>query len=367
MKKGLTCKIFLVIIILELSLSGVYGMVQEDEISKKPEKAIFPYALYATETGFLIGLLGSINLYEFIKEDDKYMMIGSISITQKKQIEFNLNQNYIMIDKGIQIGLDLGYKYWPDEFFEIGIDSAKDTKEDYISKVFEMGLNPQKRVLNNWSLGGIYHYGNYRLETDESAPLLNSGLILGSRGGSLSGIGFSISKDKRNSSFFTTDGEYYEMKAIFYENEFSSDYLYSLYSLDARKYYPVSDNSSIAFQFFSGYTTSGVPFQQMFKLGSFLRAYPRNRYIDRSVTIGRGEYRTFPWNGKWTKRIGVVIFSESGTVLNDFEDWRWDRQKLSLGGGFRYRLIEGEGLVLRFDAGFAEKGVNIMFLASEAF
>ena len=139
--------------------------------------------------------------------------------------------------------------------------------------------------------------------------------------------GISLSYDQRKSYFFTTEGRYFEIRAIFYKKMLGSDYGFSLYTIDYRRYYQLSNKRSVGWQLFSGYKTAEVPFQQMFQLGDFLRAFDSSRYIDRVITILRSEYRYFPWEGKLTRRIGLVCFAESGTVFAELEDWRWDKQR----------------------------------------
>jgi len=213
----------------------------------------------------------------------------------------------------------------------------------------------------------LFNYASYALELNEDTLLLSDGTIKGSKGGQLIGFGFTIARDNRNSHFFTTAGEFYELRTVYYDKKLSSDFNFKEYSLDLRRYYSLSEKQSISFQYYSGIQTTGVPFQKMFQLGDFLRAYQTSRYLDRCITTLRSEYRIFPWDNKRKKRIGFVLFTEAGTVLDKFKDWRWDKKKFSYGVGTRFRLIEGEGMLLRFDFGVSKESINILFVAMEAF
>lgn len=96
-----------------------------DERSDKTEKALSPYALYTPETGFSLGLLGIINTHNLWQAEDNARIVSSIQYTQKRQMILNLNPEYKTGEKEFQTDLNIGYKYWPDQFYGIGIDSQE--------------------------------------------------------------------------------------------------------------------------------------------------------------------------------------------------------------------------------------------------
>lgn len=115
------------------------------------------------------------------------------------------------------------------------------------------------------------------------------------------------------------------------------------------------------------------PFLEGAKLGGFyrMRAYPNNRFNDRSVIYTTAEYRYTPfWNPigetswlRWLKMdwMQFVGFVEGGRVAGEysfselFSDWKAD-----VGLGFRAMMAGG---VVRFDVAFSDEGTSawVMF------
>lgn len=112
--------------------------------------------------------------------------------------------------------------------------------------------------------------------------------------------------------------------------------------------------------------TERPPFYEGSTLGGFyrMRAYPIDRFNDRSVIYTAAEYRyTLDWNPigniSWlgflhSDWLQLVAFAEGGRVANDygdlFKDWKVD-------GGFGIRSMFS-GAVVRFDVGFSEESTT---------
>jgi outer membrane protein assembly factor BamA len=111
--------------------------------------------------------------------------------------------------------------------------------------------------------------------------------------------------------------------------------------------------------------TERPPFYEGATLGGFyrMRAYPINRFNDRSVLYTTAEYRyTLDWNPlgnisflKFLKSdwLQLVAFAEGGRVAHNystdlFKDWKAD-------GGFGIRAMFSTAVV-RFDMGFSDEG-----------
>ena len=117
--------------------------------------------------------------------------------------------------------------------------------------------------------------------------------------------------------------------------------------------------------------TERPPFYEGATLGGFyrMRAYPIDRFNDRSVIYTAVEYRyTLDWNPigniSWLRFLKsdwlqLVTFAEGGRVANDygdlFKDWKVD-------GGFGIRSMFS-GVVVRFDMSFSEESTTgwVMF------
>ncbi len=117
--------------------------------------------------------------------------------------------------------------------------------------------------------------------------------------------------------------------------------------------------------------TERPPFYEGATLGGFyrMRAYPIDRFNDRSAIYAAAEYRyTLDWNPigniSWLKSLKsdwlqLVAFAEGGRVANEysdlFEDWKVD-------GGFGIRSMFS-GAVVRFDMAFSDESTTgwVMF------
>jgi len=121
--------------------------------------------------------------------------------------------------------------------------------------------------------------------------------------------------------------------------------------------------------------TGRSPFYEGATLGGFyrMRAYPTDRFNDRSVLYTTAEYRyTLDWNPignvsflKFLKSdwLQLVAFAEGGRVANDygdlFSDWKYD-------GGFGLRALFS-GAVVRFDVGFSEESTTAWVMFGQPF
>lgn len=118
--------------------------------------------------------------------------------------------------------------------------------------------------------------------------------------------------------------------------------------------------------------TERPPFYEGATLGGFyrMRAYPIDRFNDRSVIYTAAEYRyTLDWNPigniSWLRFLKsdwlqLVAFAEGGRVANDygsdlFKEWKYD-------GGVGIRSMFS-GAVVRFDLGFSDESTTgwVMF------
>lgn len=125
------------------------------------------------------------------------------------------------------------------------------------------------------------------------------------------------------------------------------------------------------------YVSNSPPFLEGARLGGFyrMRAYPNNRFNDRSVIYTAAEYRyTLKWNPvaniRWLNFLKmdwlqVVGFIEGGRVANEYNlskllsDW-----KVDAGVGFRGMLAGG---VLRVDIAGCEEGMTTWVMFNQPF
>lgn len=361
LKHSVLCLVLAALIVPTL----LFGIVEKE---KKENKALLiPYARYATENGFVVGVIGNLVFYDVVNDEDASLLSGSLQYTQKKQGVISLSTGYQTKEKRYQTGLDFDYKYWPDYFYGIGSDALQSNKEKYVSKKFEVAGSVRKKIYSAWSLGLHTDYGNYSLDLNEKNVLLKQGSITGSGGGEAFGVGISLNKDDRNSLFFPTDGEYLELRANYFEDKLIGDFAFSSVTVDYRRFFGINKWQSVSLQGFVGVERGDIPFQKMYQLGNYLRGYRRSRYIDANLTTVRSEYRLFPFDGEFASRIGFVVFPEVGSVFSNFNDWSISDFKVSYGFGVRFRALKGDSPLLRIDLGVTPESYSFIAIGSEAF
>lgn len=165
-----------------------------------------------------------------------------------------------------------------------------------------------------------------------------------------------------------------------------SNETWTFLEFEASKYFSLGETDLarqqvVAFNFWTGYSpswettvdgsgaetiSSKPPYLEGAKLGGFyrMRAYPNNRFNDKSVIYTTAEYRFTPrWNPigethwlRWLKMdwMQFVAFAEGGRVANEYEfselfsDWKVD-------GGLGLRAMVA-GAVVRLDFAASEEG-----------
>ncbi|MCK5834632.1 MAG: BamA/TamA family outer membrane protein [Lentisphaeria bacterium] len=203
-----------------------------------------------------------------------------------------------------------------------------------------------------------------------------------------------------NNTNFPVNPAYGSIQNVAYTEDFGwfeSNYEWNFIEFEYKKFYSFgasqhSKQRTIAFDFWTADTPSWEteinskgesvivnrpPAFEGATLGGFYRmkAYPANRFNDRSVIYTSLEYRyTLKWNPiaevKWlhflqSDWIQIVPFAEGGRVAPEYrietltEDWKFD-----VGVGFRALF---DGGVLRFDIAVGDEGVGFWAMMGQPF
>mgnify|MGYP001596689485 CR=1 FL=1 len=143
-----------------------------------------------------------------------------------------------------------------------------------------------------------------------------------------------------------------------------SDYSFSRFKLDLRKYLPAGVNGVLAIQAYMLSTGGNVPFYKLALLGgdTLLRAYYKGRFRDKGLLLAQAEYRTLI-----TKRIGVAGFAGLADVFPGFGDFNAGKIKFSVGSGLRYVLNKRDGTTVRLDLAWGQATFGLYLTAQEAF
>lgn len=325
--------------------------------------------MYSTESNLM---LGSYVMYTSRPKDiEMNIPPNSISIngiyTLKKQCVILLQPEF-QIKKGkYSIAFPITYKSWPGTFYGIGNNTDENAEEEYTSQFIEMQLSAKRRFFHKLEFDIFYEFDDYKILKLENGGILSAKEIPGSKNCLISGLGFSLIYNTRDNSFFPSKGNYFKLENTFFSDLFGSDHNFSQYKLDIRKFLPVCEGNTVAFQGLFTYTKDDAPFQKLTDLGSKMRGYNSGRFIDDHRLILRSEYRLFPWKSGKQSRVGFAGFVECGQVASSMKEIRFTELKCSGGIGLRFMLIPDEKFTLRIDYAIGKNSTDLIIISQEAF
>ena len=351
---------------------GSLAYAQEDTISNEQQKnlkfAIYPAASYTPETSLSLGAVAFFVINKEQQNAENYRPTNFspyIVYSLRNQLEANVDFD-IFFKNGTNLNLTARYFNFPDYFYGTGNITRIEDEETFTNNALYLEGSALKPLNQSLFLGV-----NFDIRYDELVDFQEDGALIdtdltGVKGGFISGIGPSIRLDSRDNVLYPSKGNYFDISAIFYP-DFSSEYTFSIFSFDFRKYLSLGNEKNIlAMQLLTRFSSGEVPFYKLPKLGGSRRLRGishANRYIDNNVFYMQAEYRRELF---W--RFGGVLFAGFGDVANQVGDYAFDDMKVVFGLGGRFRAIKGEKLNARIDLGFTlGKESGIYFLVRESF
>ncbi len=338
-------------------------------IFAKTEYVIYPSLGYSDETGVYAGGLAYLRYYS-IKNDStsqKNLIYFSTEISEKKQYSIHLMPKIHLENGKYTILVNLKFKHWPSKFYGIGNEHILDVGEKYTKQEFDIDLEVVRKVTHTWQAALIYELSHFQIiELEESGSLAIED-IPGSEDNITSGVGFSVSYDKRDSDTYPQNGCLYNLKSVLYSDIFASDYNFIRNEIDLRQYLSIFPKQTLALQGYFSTTSDEVPFSKMSYLNDNMRAITANKFIDRHSIVFRIENRIFPWSHSLLERFGFVTFLETGEVAGSMEEFSLNGLKLSYGAGLRISFLMNDRLNVRLDIGFGEQNNSLSMGSREEF
>jgi len=341
----------------------------EDETAKKEKTsglAFLPVIYYTPETKWAFGAGG---LYYFRLTEDKTVSrpsnVAFIAVyTQRKQTNVEMNPDFYL-KKGLHIQTKVQYSDFPDQFYGIGNGTTEDMEEPFTSKYWKLSVEALKRVRGPLNVGFQYFFDSTKLTEMKEGGLLESANTPGSTGGTVSGLGYFMTYDSRDSIFYPTVGCFHQFSAMAFGKALGSDFAFNRFYLELRRYFRFSYSQCLAFQTRCLVQTGVPPIWRMGLLGGAesMRGYYLGRYRDKNMITLQAEYRWVPvfW------RVGLAAFAGIGDVAATLGDFDLGRFKYTYGLGLRFVIDPKQRLHLRVDFGFGKESSGIYFTASEAF
>ncbi len=342
-----------------------------DATNQKMEKLfkIIPVPLYSysTEAGHTFGL-AKFNLIDLSKLDT--MSAASrisevLTFSTEGRINFSVatdlnwhNGRYMVIGY-------INYKKQPEYMLGIGNDVSIDDVEKVSTTRFKFVNYFMVQVVKNLYIGLGVDLTNYtNIETDSTSFLIEDN-VSGLDGGTSTGLGFAAIYDSRDNRYNAYKGAMIALKTMTFPSWMGNPYLYSSYTLDARKYFNPWLKHVIAIQATTELRTGDVPFYELAMMGGEdkMRGYYKGALRDKVLVDGQLEYRMPVW-----KMLGLTTWVGTGRVANSYSDLSFDGFWLSYGLGLRIRVDTKHNTNLRLDWGFGPDGVNGFYINfAEAF
>lgn len=328
----------------------------------------FPITYFTPETRWAFGGIG---LYAFrVKgEADKSRpsQVGlAAAYTLNKQVLFFVPiRLFLKQEKYYSYG-EIGYYRYNYFYSGVGNDINPAEEEIFDVNYPRIKLNSLIRIYPKTYIGLRYWYDAYDIVGTKENGLLETNKPRGVEGGDVSGFGPMAVFDNRDNVYTPSKGYFIEVASLFAFQGIGSDFNFSKFSLDARKFISIGKEkrSVLGLNAYGEFTGGDIPFFQLSYLGGGkkMRGYLEGRYRDKHYAMMQAEYR-FPlfW------RFGGVAFASTGGVAPKIGELS-NNLRFAYGGGIRFLLNENEGANIRIDYGVGGKGNSGFYLTiGEAF
>jgi outer membrane protein assembly factor BamA len=350
--------------------TGVMPVQQLPLPIKSPAKIrhtlVLPIIARSIETGWSFGVASASTFH--LNANDTLIRTSNVQAlalyTTRSQLVLVLNGSIYFPGERYILNQQLSYSSFPDKFWGLGKTASDSNKENYKFKQYYVYLHPQRRVGANLFLGVIYEF--QRVFGVEYTPgsLFDKENILGRDGYHVSGLGLSFTYDTRNNAFSPDRGTMLQFYFDHFMPLLGSNYRYTNYVLDFRRFIRIHDQQILALQAYGFFNAGEVPLRSLAYLGgaNSMRGYYAGRYRDKNQATIQAEYRVPLF---W--RLGAVGFGGIGNVGPELKDLNFQDCKFSYGGGLRIALNRAEKLNLRLDYGLGQHSQGFYLQLGEAF
>ncbi|MEN6559693.1 MAG: BamA/TamA family outer membrane protein [Acidobacteriota bacterium] len=348
------------------------GAAAADPPASAPEAAYkskivgIPFLYYTPETKLAFGgggvLTFRVGRHKEGTRTSSVWAYGTYSL--EKQFNILIKPEIYLEGNDFCLAGSLRFERTPQHFYGLGDDTASTAEESYTPLTVQAQFGIRRRILSGLYCGIQFDFENTTIEKVAPGGLLDSGTITGSRGGMLAGLGASLNWDTRDASMFPRRGAYLQLTADSYSAMAGSQFSFSRFKLDLRKYLPLGEDRVLALQGYVLSTGGDVPFYKLALLGgdTLLRGYYRGRFRDKAMAIVQAEYRALISN-----RIGFVGFAGMAQVFPGLARFGGGNLKFSVGTGMRYVISKRDGTTVRLDMAWGKESFGLYVTAQEAF
>lgn len=327
---------------------------------------VLPIIARSIETGWSFGL-ASASTYHLTPNDTAIRTSNEQALaiyTTRAQLVLAINGSIYFPGERYILNHQFSYSSFPDKFWGLGKQTGDSSKESYKFKQYYVYLHPQRRIGPSLFLGAIYEFQRAFDVQYTPGGLFDKEQIVGRDGYHVSGLGLSITYDTRNNAFSPNRGTMLQFYFDHFMPILGSDYQYTNYVLDFRRFIRITGQQVLALQAYGFFNAGQVPLRSLAYLGgaNSMRGYYAGRFRDKNEAVIQAEYRVPLF---W--RLGAVGFGGVGNVGPEIKDLNFQDCKFSYGGGLRVALNKTEKLNLRLDYGLAKVSRGFYLQLGEAF
>ncbi len=326
----------------------------------------FPFILRSPETSWGFGGAGA---YFFkAKKDDDFIRTSDVNLlalyTLRDQTVIVLGSTIFFPGEKEIFRFQGSYSNFPDLSWGLGNATPESAKENYSLK--QVFFNPQfiLKIYRSLYIGASLEFQKISDFSYVQGGVFDQQNIYGKDGGLSSGAGILFTWDSRNNAYSPSHGVFAEINITRFSKMIGSDFDFSSYLLDIRKFLPAGKNRVLGFQTFAKINFGETPIRYLSMLGGteIMRGYYKGRFADQSMIAFQTELRQYLF---W--RIGIAGFASAGQVSKHVDNFGLDDFHYAYGLGLRIVLQEREKLNLRVDFGFSEKSRGVYVILKEAF
>jgi outer membrane protein assembly factor BamA len=328
---------------------------------------VLPIIASSIETGWSFGIVSAATFH--LSSRDTVTRTSNAQAlalyTTRGQFVAALNGSLYFPGERFILNEQLSYSSFPDKFWGLGKRAPNSNEESYKFKQYYIYLHPQFLVARNLFFGVVYEYQRVFDVEYKPGGLFDQQNVLGRYGYHVSGFGLSLTYDTRNNAFAPDKGVMLQFYFDHFAPFFGSDYQYTNYVIDLRRFLRIFRQQVLALQIFGSFNAGETPLRSLSYLGgaNLMRGYYAGRYRDKNAAVIQAEYRVPLF---W--RIGAVGFADMGNVGPSLDYLNFNHFKYSYGGGLRVALNQKEKLNLRLDYGIAKGSSQGFYLQlGEAF
>ncbi|WP_338869308.1 BamA/TamA family outer membrane protein [Spirosoma sp. SC4-14] len=330
---------------------------------------ILPLVARSIETDWSLGVAGSftfrINRFDTLTRTSNTQALILYSL--RKQFITAVNGTTYFPGERYILNHQLSYSYFPDKFWGLAKAAPDHNEESYTFKQYYIFLHLQRKLKDRFFGGFIYEYQRLLAVDHRPGGLFDQQQVVGREPYHISGAGLSLTYDTRNNAFAPDRGSLIQVFFNHFNPVFGSDFRYTAYTVDLRRFIRMFHNQVLALQAFGQFNAGAVPLRSLASFGgsNSMRGFYDGRFRSKNQAVLQAEYRVpIVW------RIGAVGFVGIGNVGDRFRDLNFQELKYSYGGGLRVALNRKERLNLRVDYGwgFGESTSHgLYFQLGEAF